>query len=155
MMGWYRLPSSSASSHGRLQVVEELEEHHPGEQRQTIGVAIEALVLAQDLAGAADQGGQVFAGGERCLGLARRAGLLLCRLWRSLALAIVISVLALLVQGALQAGDGVLHAAHAAEVAGGDFGRTAVAVEGLDLHQLGQRVELQDAALDVAIEAAA
>ena len=35
---------------------------------------------------------------------------------------------------------------------GGDLGRTAVAVEGLDLHQLGQRIELQDAALDVTIE---
>ena len=40
----------------RFKVVEKLEEHHPGEQGQTIHVAIEALVLAQDLAGASDQG---------------------------------------------------------------------------------------------------
>jgi hypothetical protein len=60
--------------------------------------------------------------------------------------------LVLLVERGLQAGDGVLHAAHATEVAGGDFGGAAVAVEGLHLHQLRQRAELQDAALDVAFE---
>jgi len=63
----------------RFKVVEKLEEHHPGEQGQTIHVAIEALVLAQDLAGAADQGRQVFTGGERRLGFAWRAGLFLAR----------------------------------------------------------------------------
>ena len=40
----------------RFKVVEELEKHYPGEQGQTIHVAIEAFVLAKDLAGAADQG---------------------------------------------------------------------------------------------------
>jgi hypothetical protein len=58
-----------------LKVVEELEEHHPGEQRQAIHVAVEPLVLAQDLAGGADQRREVFAGGERRLAL-RGAGLL-------------------------------------------------------------------------------
>ena len=47
-----------------FEVIEELEEHHPGEQGQTVHVAVEALVLAQDLAGAADQGRQVVAGGQ-------------------------------------------------------------------------------------------
>jgi hypothetical protein len=37
-------------------------------------------------------------------------------------------------------------------MAGGDFGGRTIAVEGLHLHQLGQRIELDDAALDVAVE---
>ena len=37
-------------------------------------------------------------------------------------------------------------------MAGGDLGRTTESVKGLHLHQLGQGVELQDAALDVAVE---
>jgi hypothetical protein len=51
-----------------FEVVEELEKHHPGKQRQAVHVAIQALVLAQDLAGAADQRRQVIARGQRCLG---------------------------------------------------------------------------------------
>src|SRR5690606_8566261 len=50
-----------------LEVVEELEEHHPSEQRQAVDVAVEALVLAQDLAGAADQRREVVARGQWCL----------------------------------------------------------------------------------------
>jgi hypothetical protein len=47
-----------------FEVIEELEEHHPGEQRQAVDVAIEPLVLAQDLARAADQRRQVVARGQ-------------------------------------------------------------------------------------------
>ncbi len=57
-----------------------------------------------------------------------------------------------MIERGLESGNGVLHATHAAEVAGGDLGRTTESVEGLYLHQLGQRIELQDAALDVAVE---
>ena len=62
-----------------FKVVEELEEHHPGEQRQAIHVAIEALVLAQNLARAADQCGEVVAGGERgfSFGCGHRVGIFL------------------------------------------------------------------------------
>ena len=59
-----------------LEVVEELEEHYPGEQRQPIHVTIEPLVLAQDLARRADERREVFSGGERSLGVARGTGLL-------------------------------------------------------------------------------
>jgi CheY-like chemotaxis protein len=59
-----------------FEVVEELEEHHPGEQRQAIHVAIQALVLAQDLACGADQGGQIVARGQRCFGFAGQARIL-------------------------------------------------------------------------------
>ena len=38
-----------------LDVVEELEEHDPGEQRQTVEVAVEPLVLAHDVAGGLDE----------------------------------------------------------------------------------------------------
>jgi len=51
-----------------FEIVEELEEHHPGEQRQAVHIAIQALVLAQDFAGASDQRRQVVARGQRCLG---------------------------------------------------------------------------------------
>jgi hypothetical protein len=39
---------------GGFEVVKELEEHHPGEQGQTIYIAVETLVLAQNLASSAD-----------------------------------------------------------------------------------------------------
>jgi hypothetical protein len=58
-----------------FEVVEELEEHHPGEQWQAVHVAIEALVLAQDLARGADQGREIVAGGQRRFGLALVRGL--------------------------------------------------------------------------------
>jgi CheY-like chemotaxis protein len=87
-----------------LQVVQELQEHHPRQQRQPVGVAIEALVLAQDLARSADQGGQVLACGQGSFGLARCGGLLRCGCGGAgFGHGIVISFLLLLVQGALQA----------------------------------------------------
>jgi hypothetical protein len=57
-----------------------------------------------------------------------------------------------LVKGRLQARDGFLERFDAAEMPGGDFGGAAEAVEGLHLHQLGQGIELDDAALDVLVE---
>jgi len=87
-----------------LQVVQEFQEHHPGQQRQAVGVAIEALVLAQDLAGGADQGRQVLACGQGRFGLAWCGSLLLCRCGGAgFGHGIGISFLLLLVQSALQA----------------------------------------------------
>ena len=57
-----------------------------------------------------------------------------------------------MVKGRLQARDGFLEGFDAAEMPGGDLGGAAKAVEGLHLHQLGQGVELDDAALDVLVE---
>ena len=41
-----------------LHVVQELQEHDPGEHRQAVEVAVEPLVLAHDVAGGLDDGGQ-------------------------------------------------------------------------------------------------
>ena len=38
-----------------LQVVQELEEHDPGEHRQAVEVAVQPLVLAHDVAGGLDE----------------------------------------------------------------------------------------------------
>ena len=61
-------------------------------------------------------------------------------------------ILGEMVQGGLQACNRVLHATNPAEMPSGDFGRTAVAIEGLDFHQIRQCIELKDAALDIAFE---
>nr|WP_293188977.1 hypothetical protein [Ottowia sp.] len=92
-----------------FQIVEELEEHHPGEQRQAIRVAVQALVLAQNLARAADQRGEVVAGGEQCFGFGLSLGF--CHR---------VNVF-LLVDRGLEPGDGLPHGMNAAKVAGGDF----------------------------------
>ena len=62
-----------------FKIVEELEKHHPGEQRQAIHVAVEAFVLAQNLACAANQCGEIVAGGERgfAFGFCHRVGVFL------------------------------------------------------------------------------
>jgi hypothetical protein len=49
-------------------VVEELEEHDPGEHRQAVEVAVEALVLAHDVAGRLDEAAQTLGGGQRLIG---------------------------------------------------------------------------------------
>ncbi len=48
-----------------FEVVEELEKHHPGEQGETVHIAVQPLVFAQDLAGTANKCRQVIAGRER------------------------------------------------------------------------------------------
>ena len=52
-----------------FQVVEKLEEHHPSQQWQAVGVAVQPLVFAQCVAGRLDQGGKLLGGGLRRLGL--------------------------------------------------------------------------------------
>ena len=103
----------------RFKVVEKLQEHHPGEQGQAIHIAVEPLVLAQNLARAADQGRQVLARGERRLGLACGTRLFAYGLGGGgFGHQVGFS---LWVKRTLQPGDRILHAAHAAEMAGGDF----------------------------------
>jgi hypothetical protein len=51
-----------------FKIVEEFQKHHPGKQRQAIRIAIEALVLAQDLTRRFDQRGKLLGGGECGLG---------------------------------------------------------------------------------------
>ena len=40
----------------RFKIVEKLQEHYPSQQRQAIHIAVQALVLAQNLAGGTDNG---------------------------------------------------------------------------------------------------
>ena len=53
----------------QLQVIEELQEHDPGEQRQPVEVAVQPLVLAHDVAGGLEEAAEgwavVAAGGRR------------------------------------------------------------------------------------------
>ena len=64
MAGLNFLPASVASSSRcMLQVVEELEEHDPGEQRQPVEIAIEPLVLAHDVARGLEQTAEGLGGG--------------------------------------------------------------------------------------------
>jgi hypothetical protein len=131
-----------------FEVVEELEEHHPGEQWQAIHVAIEALVLAQDLACGADQADRLSRVVSGALALLRRGFFS-----GATGLAVMaIREFSLLVNGCLQPRDGFFQALHTAEMAVAISEGTAEAVEGLHLHQLGQHVELDDAALDVLVE---
>ena len=46
---------------GQFGVVEELEKQDPGEQGQTVEVAVQSLVLAHEVAGRFDEGGQARA----------------------------------------------------------------------------------------------
>lgn len=133
-----------------FEVVEELEEHHPGEQWQAIHVAIEALVLAQNLARRADQRGQVLAGGQRCFNFAGYARFLFGR--DGFGGFGHRNEFSLLVNGGLQPRYGLFQAFHAAEMARGNFGRGTKSVERLHLHQVGQHIELDNAALDVLVE---
>ena len=56
MAGRNSLPASAASVLADLlQVVEELQEHDPGEHRQAVEVAVQALVLAHDVAAGLDE----------------------------------------------------------------------------------------------------
>ena len=50
-----------------LQIVEELQEHDPGEHRQTVEVAIESFVLAHDVARRLDQAAELLGSGYRGL----------------------------------------------------------------------------------------
>ena len=52
-----------------LEVIEKLQEHDPGQQRQAVEVAIEALVLAHDVARRLEQAAQGLGGGEWGSGL--------------------------------------------------------------------------------------
>ena len=66
------------SSH-LLQVVEELEEHDPGEHRQAVEVAVEALVLPHDVAGRLDEAAQLLGRGLGLVGLLGLLWALICR----------------------------------------------------------------------------
>jgi hypothetical protein len=48
-------------------VVQELEEHHPGEHRQPVEVAVQPFVLPHDVAGGLDQAAEPLGGGQRLL----------------------------------------------------------------------------------------
>ena len=52
-----------------LHVVQELQEHDPGEHGQPVQVAVEALVLAHDVPGRFDDAGQGLGGGNRLMRL--------------------------------------------------------------------------------------
>ena len=52
----------ASSSRMLLHVVEELQEHDPGEHRQAVEVAIQALVLAHDVAGGLDHASEPLCG---------------------------------------------------------------------------------------------
>ena len=52
----------------QLQVVEELEKHDPGEHGQAVEVAVEALVLAHDVAGGLDEAAEGLGGGLGLVG---------------------------------------------------------------------------------------
>ena len=47
-----------------LQVVEELQEHDPGEQRQAVEVAVQPLVLAHDVARGLEEAAERLGGGH-------------------------------------------------------------------------------------------
>ena len=66
MADLYCLPASLAAGFGELLVVvEKLEEHDPGEHGQAVEVAVEALVLAHDVARGFDEAAQLLGGGLR------------------------------------------------------------------------------------------
>ena len=73
-VGWFDGRSESLSGEGRLrlalefQIVEELEKHDPGEHRQAVEVAVEALVLAHDVAGGLEQAAEGLGGGLGLVG---------------------------------------------------------------------------------------
>ena len=55
--------SFASSSRDLLHVVQELQEHDPGEHRQAVEVAVEALVLAHDVAAGLDEAAELLGGG--------------------------------------------------------------------------------------------
>ena len=57
-------PSCASCSRDLLHVVEELQEHDPGEHRQAVEVAVEPLVLAHDVAADFDDGRKPLGGGQ-------------------------------------------------------------------------------------------
>ena len=59
-----------------LHVVEELQEHDPGEHRQAVEVAVQPLVLAHDVARGLDQAAELLGGGQ---GLRSLLGLAIMR----------------------------------------------------------------------------
>ena len=65
MAGRNRLPASLASSADALHVVEKFEEHDPSEHRQAVEVAIEALILAHDVAAGFNNRSELLGAGLR------------------------------------------------------------------------------------------
>jgi hypothetical protein len=46
----------------RLCRITQFQEHHPGQQGQAVDIAVQALVLAQDVAGGLDERGKLLCG---------------------------------------------------------------------------------------------